>query len=116
QDLYLIPLFADQAAGEQGLRIQPPQQVEGQLEGKETQEIPFQQRLQAVGQVTELGGAAQRNELIQTLVTLLVAKRKEGGRDRLQPPLKGRFVHGHMTRFILCSCGKSRLLSFPNYK
>lgn len=29
--IYLIPLFADQAASEQGLRIQPAKEVESQL-------------------------------------------------------------------------------------
>lgn len=52
--IYLIPLFADQAAGEQGLRIQPAQQVEGQLQGKEAQEVTLEQRLQSIRQMTEL--------------------------------------------------------------
>ncbi len=53
-DIYLIPLFANQAAGEQGLRIQPAQQVKGQLQGKEAQEVTLEQRLQSIRQMTEL--------------------------------------------------------------
>lgn len=52
--VHLVPLFADQAAGEQGLRIQPAQQVEGQLQRKEAQEVTLEQRLQSIGQMTEL--------------------------------------------------------------
>lgn len=40
--IYLVPLFADQAAGEQGLRIQPAQQVEGQLQGKKAQKVTLE--------------------------------------------------------------------------
>lgn len=55
QDLfYLIPLFADQAAGEQGLRVQPTHQVECQLKGKEAQEVTLEQRFQPIRQMTEL--------------------------------------------------------------
>lgn len=54
-DIHLIPPFADQAAGEEGLRIQPVQQVEGQLQGKEAQEVTLEQCLQSIRQMTELG-------------------------------------------------------------
>jgi len=93
---YLIPLLAHQAAGEQGLGVQPVQQVEGELQGQQAQEVPLQQGLQAIGQVTQLHGAAQRDQLVQRLVALLVSQRKEGGGDRLQPRLKGCLLHGHM--------------------
>lgn len=46
--------------------------------------------------MTELDGAAQGDEVVQRLVALLVIQRKESGGDSLQPPLKGRFLHGHM--------------------
>lgn len=78
---YLVPLLAHQAAGEQGLRVQPAQQVEGQLQREQAQEIALEQRLQPIGQVTELHGAAQRDELVQRLVALLVVQSKESGRD-----------------------------------
>lgn len=55
--IHLIPLFANQAAGEQGLRVQPAQQVECQLQGKEAQEITLEQCFQSIGQMTELCSA-----------------------------------------------------------
>ena len=55
--IHLIPLFANQAAGEKGLRVQPAQQVECQLQGKEAQEITLEQRFQSIGQMTELCSA-----------------------------------------------------------
>lgn len=51
---HLVPLFAHQAAGEESLRIQPAQQVEGQLQRKEAQEITLEERLQSIGQMTQL--------------------------------------------------------------
>lgn len=62
---HLIPLFAHQAAGEESLRIQPTQQVEGQLQGKEAQEITLEQCFQAIGQMTQLCSTTQGNELVQ---------------------------------------------------
>lgn len=56
--IYLIPLLADQAASEQGLRVQPVQQVESQLQWKEAQEISLEQCLQSIRQMTELGSTA----------------------------------------------------------
>lgn len=93
---HLIPLFAHQAAGEERLGIQPAQQVEGQLQGQEAQEVPLQQCFQTVGQMTQLCSTAQGNELVQGLVALLVAQRQKSGGDRLQPPLKSRLLHGHI--------------------
>lgn len=52
--IYLIPLLAHQAAGEQGLGVQPAQQVKGQLQRKEAQEVTLEQRLQPIRQMTEL--------------------------------------------------------------
>ena len=93
---YLIPLLAHPATGEEGLGIQPVQQVEGELQRQEAQEVPLQQRLQSIGQVAQLHCAAQGDELVQRLVALRVVECKEGGRDRLQPRLKGCLLHGHM--------------------
>lgn len=53
-DIYLVPLLADQAAGEQGLRVQPAQQVEGQLQWKKAQEVSLEQDLQSIGQMAKL--------------------------------------------------------------
>lgn len=53
-DIHLIPPFADEAAGEQGLRIQPVEQVKAQLQGKEAQEVTLEQCLQSIRQMTEL--------------------------------------------------------------
>lgn len=56
QNVHLVPLFADQAAGEKALRIQPSQQVEGKLQRKQAQEVTLQQSLETVGQMAELDG------------------------------------------------------------
>lgn len=77
----LVPLLAHQAAGKQGLRVQPPQQVESELQGQQAQEVPLKQRLQPIGQVPELDSITQRDELVQGLVALLVTKREERGGD-----------------------------------
>jgi len=71
-------------------------QGEGQLQGKQAQEVPLEQRLQPIGQVAELHGAADGDEVVQGAVTLLVVQSKESGRGRLQPPLEGCLLHGHM--------------------
>ena len=72
------------------------QQVEGELQRQEAKEVPLQQRLQSIGQMAQLHGTTQGDELVQRLVALLVVERKERGGDRLQPRLKGRPLHGHM--------------------
>lgn len=93
---YLVPVLADPAAGEQGAGVQPAQQVEGQLQGQQAQEVPLQQRLQPGRQVAQLSGAALGDEPVQGSIPLLVAQSQEGRGDRVQPPLEGRVLHGGM--------------------